>query len=171
MRWYTKIFMNGLQSSGEIEIREALSEEWEEAMELVWNTFLKFEAAAYGAEGTENFLKFISGEELFQMFLNGDYKVCVAVKDKKIVGVGAMRSHNHVSLLFVDSKMHKSGIGRKLLKFMQETFLRNGTVAMSVNAAPYALEFYKKVGFVETDVEQHVDGIIFYPMVCLSQIK
>jgi len=163
--------MSGLQNNDDILIREAEPYEWEDAMELVWNTFLKYEAKEYGEEGTENFLKFISGEELFKLFLNGDYKVCVAIKNNEIVGVGAMRSHNHVSLLFVDSKVHKCGIGRKLLKFMQDTFLGKGTLVMSVNAAPYAVDFYKKVGFVETDVEQRADGIIFYPMMCLSSIK
>lgn len=162
--------MSGLQSS-EITIRAARPDEWEDAMELVWNTFVKFEAPTYGKEGSDNFLKFISGEELYQMFINGDYKVAVAIHDDKIVGVGSMRSQNHVSLLFVDSKLHKCGIGRKLLEFMQVTFLGKGSFVMSVNAAPYAVNFYKRVGFVETDVEQCADGITFQPMMILTPIK
>ena len=52
-------------------IRRALPEEWEEAMELVWKTFLKFEADEYGPEGTKSFLDFISGDKLYKMFLIG----------------------------------------------------------------------------------------------------
>ena len=59
----------------EFTIRRANVEEWEAAMELVWKTFLKFEAPVYSQEGSDNFLNFISGEKLYQMFLIGEYLV------------------------------------------------------------------------------------------------
>ena len=170
-RWYITTYMSGLLNNDDIIIRAAKPDEWEDAMELVWNTFVKYEAPTYGKEGSDIFLKFISGEELYQMFINGDYKVAVAMQKDRIVGVGSMRSHNHVSLLFVDSKLHKRGIGRNLLEFMQATFLGKGSCVMSVNAAPYAVNFYKKVGFVATDVEQCADGITFQPMMILTPIN
>lgn len=162
--------MNGLLNNTDIEIRPAHADEWETAMELVWKTFLKFEAAEYGPEGTDNFLKFISGEELYKMFLNGDYKMAVAVLDGRIVGVSTMRARNHVSLLFVESSLHKRGVGKKLLKYMQEQFVLGNDVVMTVNAAPCAVQFYKKVGFVSTADRQVADGITFYPMTCVSAI-
>ena len=76
--------------SGDINISFAKPEEWEAAMELAWRTFLVFEGPEYSQEGIDNFLKFISEERLFQMFLIGDFKLAVAKKDEMIVGVGAL---------------------------------------------------------------------------------
>ncbi|WP_460645598.1 GNAT family N-acetyltransferase [Lacrimispora brassicae] len=35
---------------------------------------------------------------------------------------------------------------------------------MTVNSSPYAVEIYHKLGFVDTDTEQLVNGIRFIPM-------
>lgn len=35
---------------------------------------------------------------------------------------------------------------------------------MTVNSAPFAHVFYKKVGFEDTDVEQLTNGIRYFPM-------
>lgn len=35
---------------------------------------------------------------------------------------------------------------------------------LTVNSSPYAVEIYKRLGFVSTDVMQEKDGIIFIPM-------
>lgn len=155
----------------EIVISVASEDDWEDAMELAWRTFQKFEAPEYGEPGTSHFLEFISDEKLFNMFLIGEYKVAVAKCDGKIVGVVSLRGGNHVSLLFVDEHFHKKGIARKLLSFAQEEFLPPMDMRMSVNAAPYAIEFYKKVGFMGDSELQMADGITYLPLVCFEKIK
>lgn len=152
-------------------IARADEDDWEDAMELAWRTFLKFEANEYGKEGTDNFLSFISGEELFKMFRIGEYPMAVAKDGNKIVGMAALRSGHHVSLLFVDEKYHHRGIATRLLSFVQEEFLHPADIRLTVNAAPYAVGFYKKVGFLEADDFQKKDGITYMPMVCLSEIS
>lgn len=57
--------------------------------------------------------------------------------------------------------MQWKGIGRKLIEFTLEDC--NGSI-MTVNSAPFAHDFYKKVGFEDTDVEQIINGIRFFPM-------
>lgn len=157
--------------SGDINISFAKPEEWEAAMELAWRTFLIFEGPEYSQEGIDNFLKFISEERLFQMFLNGDFKLAVAKKDEMIVGVGALRAVSHVSLLFVDKDMHHMGIGRKLLAFLQEDLEKSGSPKMTVHASLYGVPFYKRVGFIESGEVKREDGIEYQPMVCFCKIK
>lgn len=155
-----------------INIGKALPEDWEPAMELAWRTFLKFEAPDYGKEGTENFLKFISGEELYKMFLIGEYKVYVAKENDTIVGVATLRSGHHISLLFVDEAFHKKGIGKGLLSALQQDISEEyNSLIMTVNAAPYAIDFYKKLGFFETDSLKAADGICFLPMQIFTKIN
>ena len=151
-------------------VRKAKPEEWETAMELVWKTFLKFEAADYGEVGTKNFLEFISGEQLYKMFLNGDYVVWVALNGSKIVGVSSLRAGSHISLLFVDESYQRMGVGRLLIKTMQESLTENGSVKLTVNSSPYGEEFYHKLGFTDVKERQSTDGIICTPMILLKRI-
>lgn len=155
----------------DIKVLKAAPEDWEPAMEVVWKTFLKFEANEYGKEGTKNFLNFISDEKLYKMFLSGNYKLMVAKDEDRIVGVAGVRTGNHVSLLFVDEAYHRQGIGRLLLSKMQELVESDKkSVRLTVNAAPYAIEFYKKVGFTPTDKILTADGITYLPMECFTRI-
>lgn len=132
-------------------IRKAKMSDWDEAMEMIWRTFMKFESEDYGEEGIENFRRFINDPLLRRMFLLGTYHMYVAVLDEKIVGAVSLRDKNHISLLFVEDKYHKKGIGRRLTDticaFTKEEY---GKKEITVNASPYGLEFYKKVGFHAT---------------------
>ena len=48
------------------------------------------------------------------MFLIGEYKLWVAVLDGEIVGMISIRAKRHISLLFVDDKHQRMGIGTAL---------------------------------------------------------
>lgn len=132
----------------EIVIRKAEMADWEETMAMIWKTFMKFEAADYGTEGTGNFRNFISDPMLRRMFLLGSYHMFVATHLDTIVGMVSLRDKNHISLLFVDEAYHKKGIGRRLIDtigaFSKEEY---GKEEITVNAAPYGFGFYRKVGF------------------------
>ncbi len=156
-----------MESDGKIIIRKAFESEWEQAMELAWKTFLKFEADEYGEEGKKNFLDFISNEQLFQMFLTENYKLSLALCEGKIVGMVTLRSGHHISLLFVDEKYHRKGIATALLSHIQSE-LEDKT--LTVNSSPYGEAFYSKVGFVKTDEWTTADGITYLPMICKREI-
>lgn len=145
----------------EILIRKAQMSDWEETMAMTWRTFMKFEAADYGMEGVENFKNFISDPLLRRMFLLGTYHMYVAICRDKIVGMVSLRDKNHISLLFVDEMYHRQGIGRRLIDaigtFSKEEY---GKKEITVNASPYGLEFYKKIGFCITS-----------PLLCNGGIK
>lgn len=150
----------------EIEICEAMPEDWEYAMELAFRVFLKFEAKEYGKEGTDAFVNFITDEMLKKLFLSGHYILFVAKKNKEIVGLISIRNGNHISLLFVDATLHRMGIGSKLIEKVV-SYLKSDSLfqSVTVNAAPYAIDFYKKVGFIETGEMSQEGGIIYLPMV------
>lgn len=154
-----------MDSMEEYEIRFAYNEEWQEAMTIAWKTFLKFEACDYSERGIQSFQEFITDETLRKMFIKGEYRLLVALKDKKIVGIISVRDGSHISLLFVDEMFHKKGIGRLLVhtlgKYLKQ---EEGKTKMTVNAAPYAIGFYHKLGFVDIQTEQETDGIRYTPM-------
>lgn len=145
-------------------VRPASVEEWENAMGLAWKTFLKFEGNDYEPEGIKNFQDFITDQSLRKMFLIGEYILYGAFYRGELVGVVSLRNKEHVSLLFVDEAFHKMGIGRKLINQMQKIAKDLGCYRLTVNSSPYAVGFYHKVGFVDTNIEQKKDGIRYTPM-------
>lgn len=147
------------------QVRKAQPDDWENAMELAFRTFLKYEAKEYGPEGIRNFAEFVTDESLKKMFLQGNYLMFVAVEGEKIIGLISLRSGNHISLLFVDDKYHRRGVGTALVKYLQSYMLfYTKQERLTVNAAPYGIPFYHRIGFKDTGLETKKDGIIYTPM-------
>ena len=146
-------------------LRMAQEKDWEPAMNLAWETFLIFEAAEYGEEGIESFRDFISGQWLKNLFLKGDYQMMVALAGEKIIGFITLRNRCHISLLFVDKNYHKQGVGKALIEKLGEYLITEvGVDYMTVDSAPYALEFYHKLGFWDLAPQQENQGIIYTSM-------
>lgn len=139
-----------------IEIRKILKEEMEEAIKLVWTVFLEFEAPDYTEEGIIEFKKTIDDELWIE-----NREFYGAFNENKIIGVIATKDTTHIALFFVDGKFHNQGIGRKLYNKINELNKQN---YFTVNSSLYAHEIYKHLGFVDTDKEQCIKGIKFYPM-------
>lgn len=147
------------------QIRSAYRNEWQDAMALAWKTFLRFEADVYTSEGVKNFQNFITDSTLYRMFVMGAYQMFVALDYGKIIGMITLRGSTHISLLFVDEKYHRRGIGRALIKYLTEYLLSEvGVSKVTVNASPYGVEFYHKLGFRDIRSEEKRDGIIYTPM-------
>ena len=47
---------------------------------------------------------------------------------------------------------------------MKKTFILDTNVLLHVNAAPYGIPIYTRLGFLPTDTQQNVNGVIFTPM-------
>lgn len=147
------------------QIRPAVKEEWESAMSLAWRTFQRFDAPDYSKRGIESFLDFISDTTLYKVFLNGGYKLFVAVENGEIIGLISLRETNHISLLFVEEKYHRRGVGRGLIQYAMDYLKQaEGLNWCTVNAAPYGKEFYHRLGFTDTGMETENDGIRYTPM-------
>lgn len=150
----------------EIIVREIREDEWEEAMRIAWDTFIIYEAPEYTREGIQNFKNFVKDPILKSMFKEGRYHVLAAFCDSLMVGMIGVRNETHISLLFVDSEYHRRGIAKKLVYSMFErTYNMYGKREMTVNSSPYAVGFYHKIGFLDTDTERLTDGIRYTPMV------
>ena len=146
-------------------IRTINENEWEEAMNLAWDTFILYEAPEYTKEGITSFRNFVRDPILKTLFIEGKYNVLAAFNNNIIVGIIGVRNETHISLLFVDSEYHKKGIARRLVeKTFERTYEKYGKREMTVNSSPYAVGFYHKMGFVDTDIEQTTDGIRDTPM-------
>ena len=146
-------------------IRFASQDEWEDAMGLAWKTFLEFEADVYPPEGVRSFEDFITDSGLKRMFVMGIYQMIAAFDHGKMIGMITLRNEMHISLLFVDSSYHRQGVGRALIRKMAEYVKQElGKRRLTVNASPYGVIFYHKIGFKDLGPEKQQDGVIYTPM-------
>ncbi len=142
------------------EIRWAHADEWTSAMKMIWKTFLEYEGSDYTREGIKNFFDFITDDDLYESFLRGEYQMMVALADGEIIGAGSLRNRNHLSLLFVDERFHRMGVGSAILdRLCHYLKTEAGEHRMSLEAAPYAVNFYRKQGFRQVKPEMEYSGI------------
>lgn len=127
------------------------------AIDLIWTTFMQFEAPDYSEEGIQSFRDFIEKKEIANTL-----EFWGAYDDDELKGVIATREERkHICCFFVKAQYQRQGIGRKLWEYLLEN---NPNEIITVNSSPYAVPIYHKLGFVDTDTEQLSDGIRYTPM-------
>lgn len=131
-------------------------EEIPAALELCWQVFLEFEAPEYSQEGVDAFRSYLDDRERTRRL-----KFYGAFDGDKLVGTLCMREPQHIGGFFVDAAYHRRGIGRQLFEAMRLDYEEQ---TFTVHSSPYAVEIYRRLGFVPTDTEQIKDGIRYTPM-------
>ena len=132
----------------------------QEALTLVRKVFLEYEAPDYSDEGIQEFMRFVEDDAMKRMLTESKIHIWTCEDNNKIVGTLGARP-DHINLLFVDGRYHRKGIAKQLIRIMIEHFSPS---AVTVNSSPYAVEVYRKLGFVNTDTEQTVNGLRYIPM-------
>ena len=137
-------------------VRPLMSFEIPQAVNLIWEVFLQFEAPEYSKEGIEHFRASLDDKERtkamkwYGVFDNGN-----------LIGVLTMREPQHIGGFFVKADDQGKGFGRMLFETAKAECKRP---EITVNSSPYAVKIYKHLGFVPTAEEQTVNGIRFTPM-------
>lgn len=141
-----------------MEIKKLSGEELRNAIPLVWEVFSEFEAVNYSEEGKEAFWNTIHSEHFLNMLT-----AYGAFDGRKLIGVIATRNRGeHIALFFVDGRYQRKGVGRRLFG---ECLIGNANALITVNSSVFAVDVYRKLGFVETGERMEDSGIIFTPMV------
>jgi GNAT superfamily N-acetyltransferase len=136
------------------------------ALELVWSVFQEFEAPDYSIQGIEEFRKFISYDSMLEQFETAKIVFWGCKVDNELTGVIATRGMNHICLLFVKKEFHRRGIAKRLFNTVLERCKSEKSTihTITVNSSPYAVEVYHRLGFVDIEKEQTVNGLRFTPM-------
>ncbi len=149
-------FLDAWLLNDRIEVSPLRVEETPAALALAWKVFCAYESPVYPPEGTEEFRKSIQSE----VYLAG-IVYYGAFDGAALVGVlGIRKQRRHICFFFLDGAYHRRGIGTRLFCRARGDFPGE----ITLNAAPFGLPFYKKLGFVPTAEEQTVNGIRFTPM-------
>ena len=137
------------------------------AMDMVWEVFSEFIAPDYEQQGIDEFKRFIDPAHISEKQASGEFKLWGAFDDEKPVGIIAIGPPLRIALLSVDKRYHRQGIARKLFETaLADKTKTDGHNKITVNASPYAVNIYKRLGFVPMDKEQTVNGLRFTSMEC-----
>ena len=136
--------------------RPLLSDEIPDAIDLIWEVFLKFEAPTYSEEGVRAFRA-----SLDDPVRTVSLRWYGAFENGHLVGTLCMREPQHIGGFFVKEAYQGNGHGRRLFERMKQDYVIK---EFTVNSSPYAVPIYHKLGFCDTGKEQTVDGLIFTPM-------
>ncbi len=143
-------------------VRELQPAEWDAALALVMRVFLEFEATDYGEAGVAEFQKSLADPAYLAML-----RLYGAWEGGKLAGVMATRSGgSHIALFFVEAAFQRRGIGTALFRQVCRD-CPDGQ--LTVNASPYAVPVYARLGFTATAQEQATNGLRYTPMVWKSQ--
>ena len=127
-----------------------------ECLDLVWQVFSQFETPVFPPEGSVEYKRIIEEtREKNNIVFYG------ALDNGKVVGVLGMRENNHIGYFYVDASYHKRGIGSALFNLMKSSY---DLQTFTVNAAPYGVPVYERLGFAPTDSIKNMNGVIFTPM-------
>lgn len=140
-----------------MEIKKISGSQISEAVDLIWTTFLQFEAPDYSDKGIESFKNFIENKDIINSL-----EFWGAYDNNKLNGIIATNeSRKHICCFFVRAECHRQGIGRKLWEHLLN---HNQNSIITVNSSPYAVPVYHKLGFTDTNSEQLTDGMRYTPM-------
>ena len=145
-------------------IERAGLENLQEVSILAKNIYLKYNSNLDTKEGIENVLMFISFDSMkVRFFMEGSLILTAKDDNDIIVGMLEITNYDHISLFFVDDKHFKLGIATQLF---EETKNILKSDKYTVKSSNYALEFYKKLGFVQLFNDIQIEnGVHFHYMI------
>ena len=101
-----------------------------------------------------------------ELLFRGEMVFFGAFDGGRLIGVIAMRSGFHISLLFVERQYQRKGVATRLVRrgaaycLEQNPELRR----ITVNSSPKGRKAYEAMGFYELAPEQVRDGMRYTPM-------
>ncbi|HKQ33299.1 MAG TPA: GNAT family N-acetyltransferase, partial [Thermodesulfobacteriota bacterium] len=136
-----------------------------EVSNLVARSFNEFVAPDFPEEGIDEFFTYANPRAL-QKRSEGSHFVLVAESDGVPAGMIEVKELRHISMLFVDKAFHRKGIGKKLFTAALERIYSEAPVyeILTVNSSRFAVPFYESLGFVRSEEEKIIHGVIHIPM-------
>lgn len=151
--------------NGSTKLRPLNPGEEVEVVNLVARSFNEFIAPDFPEEGIEEFFNYANPRSLVKRS-EGSHFVFVAEAQGAIAGMIEIREMRHVSMLFVDKAYHRRGIGKELLGAALDIIKseRRPPKKLTVHSSRFAVPFYESLGFVRTEEEKIIHGVIHIPM-------
>jgi ribosomal protein S18 acetylase RimI-like enzyme len=148
-------------------IRTYKKTDFNEVVELIRDTFSKYNSKDGTKKGIKNYLSHFSKNNLNEIkeSFNSSDIFYVAEVDGKINGIVRGRKSKkfersfHLSNLFISGKYHRKGIATKLYQKFESKAIKLKGKKITINSSIYAVPFYSKMGFKKIGKISYMDGV------------
>lgn len=134
-----------------MEIRKFNLSDAEEISKLVYRNLLEVNSKDYGKEKMIAFAKDYNSNKILKIATNGN--MYVACEKDTIIGCGAITYSNPLKdecmilTLFILPEYHNKGIGKKIIKILENDSISLTCKKILVNASLTSNLFYEKMGY------------------------
>ncbi len=147
-----------------MKIRKATGEDARSIGELIRPLAERYIANEFSPEGAANLLASMEADAIERYFAAG-YEYRVAEEDGVLVGVVGVRDNSHLYHLFVADEFRGRGYARELWRVARDACREAGNVGeFTVNSSRFAVDMYRKFGFVESGPPETKSGVTSIPM-------
>lgn len=159
-----------------IEIKEYTETYVEQISTIIIRNLLEVNVKDYGAKKVQEMAKDFTVEKLKNTLKNRK-KVFVAIKDNKVVGTAGIDvswynpDEYYVLTVFVKPENHGEGIGRLLIKTIENYAIHSNFKKLIIPASITAHEFYYKLGYRYKDNRKVLNEENMYLMEKTFQLK
>lgn len=151
---------------GSVEIRDMVDSDRDSVCQLILDLFDEFIGPGYSERGCRRFHRGTHKQVRRDYWQEGGFRK-LAFSDGELIGVIGVRDNTHVHWLWVRRDWHRRGVARLLMRIAVDTILLRTPQAdrLTLNASPYAVEAYKRLGFRAAGHEHINKGIVSTPMI------
>jgi len=147
-----------------MDIREATIDDAAAISGLIWPLAEEYIAAELPPEGARNLLASMEPDAI-RSYLQAGMRYHVAERDGMLAGVVGVRDNAHLYHLFVAELFGGQGLARRLWDHARDACREKGNAGeFTVHSSRFALEMYRKFGFVESGPPETRDGVTSVPM-------
>ena len=112
--------------------------------------------------GEEFFLKEHSPQNLIAKWK--DTFAILVLDENKLIGVGRTKKNGWITHCFVDKEYRRKGIGKMIMKKLEKWLVEKNLKEIYLNSSPFALIFYKKLGYKLNSALKYEHHIPMYLM-------
>ncbi len=148
----------------EVEIKKLRRQDYDRALDIARRSFMAHVGAGLTEEGQQSFLRYAE-KRAFLLRQAAGHESYGAFQGGEMVGMMEIRRRSHLSMLFVEPELVGRGVGGALLRHcIRLCSPKLLPRALTLNASPYAMGFYRHLGFSETGPANCEGGLTSTPM-------
>ncbi len=151
-----------------LEIKPAASEDAEAISILTVDCIRTSNSSDYPADVIDRTCENFAPERVSVKMLERDF--FIALSDDALVATVSY-SGNILHSLFVKPDAQGKGIGRELVRFVEELAISKGVREIELHASITAREFYERLNYMEVDFEERMDGSTYLMRKVLPMLR
>ncbi|PIN90460.1 hypothetical protein COU57_03385 [Candidatus Pacearchaeota archaeon CG10_big_fil_rev_8_21_14_0_10_32_14] len=128
--------------------------------EFIIKIFKEFNGKHLTKESVKFFVETYNKENIEKKWLK-NFVIISEINDK-IIGVGRAKKDGWITHCYVDKRFMRKGIGSVIINNLENSIKKN---KIFLNSSPYALKFYRKLGYKRCGNKKLYNGIPLYPMI------